>query len=144
MTHRIVVDTFNIGPVTFFVNKLLRYVKILLIKIMSVITSNEGDFIVEDRQRSIREFLKDLPSYDEQNFTLFNTDNGIRTCSKRPSVYLPTTEFPSEQIIVTEKTNILLRYLHQQWEKKNSPKKRDGNIEIEECRPRKRPRLNSP
>ncbi|XP_077299982.1 DET1- and DDB1-associated protein 1 isoform X3 [Arctopsyche grandis] len=93
---------------------------------------------------SIREFLKDLPSYDEQNFTLFNTDNGIRTCSKRPSVYLPTTEFPSEQIIVTEKTNILLRYLHQQWEKKNSPKKRDGNIEIEECRPRKRPRLNSP
>lgn len=95
---------------------------------------------------SVSDFLKDLPSYDEHNFTLFNTDNGIRTCSKRPSVYLPTIDFPSEQIIVTEKTNILLRYLHQQWEKKNSPRKRDGNeiTGIEEPRPRKRPRLNSP
>ncbi|KAJ0059013.1 hypothetical protein NL108_002252, partial [Boleophthalmus pectinirostris] len=38
--------------------------------------------------------------------------------NRRPSVYLPTREYPSEQIIVTEKTNILLRYLHQQWDKK--------------------------
>ncbi|KAL1791599.1 DET1-and DDB1-associated protein 1 [Sigmodon hispidus] len=28
-------------------------------------------------------------------------------------------------VIVTEKTNILLRYLHQQWDKKNVTKKRD-------------------
>ncbi|XP_030029058.1 DET1- and DDB1-associated protein 1 [Manduca sexta] len=98
---------------------------------------------------SVMEFLKDLPSYDEQNFTLFNTDHGIRNCSKRPSIYLPTKDIPSEQIIVTEKTNILLRYLHQQWEKKNnnSPKKRDQtHIEQngDESRPRKRPCLNSP
>ncbi|XP_026495438.1 DET1- and DDB1-associated protein 1 [Nymphalis io] len=98
---------------------------------------------------SVMEFLKDLPSYDVHNFTLFNTDHGIRNCSKRPSIYLPTKDIPSEQIIVTEKTNILLRYLHQQWEKKNntSPKKRDqSHIEQngDESRPRKRPCLNSP
>ncbi|XP_047526322.1 DET1- and DDB1-associated protein 1 [Pieris napi] len=99
---------------------------------------------------SVLEFLKDLPSYNEQNFTLFNTDNGIRNSSKRPSIYLPTKDIPSEQIIVTEKTNILLRYLHQQWEKKNnntSPKKRDlSSVEQngDERNPRKRPRLNSP
>lgn len=40
-------------------------------------------------------------------------------------MYLPTREYPSEQIIVTEKTNILLRYLHQQWDKKNAAKKRE-------------------
>uniref|UniRef100_A0A8C5HQB7 DET1- and DDB1-associated protein 1 n=1 Tax=Gouania willdenowi TaxID=441366 RepID=A0A8C5HQB7_GOUWI len=45
--------------------------------------------------------------------------------NRRPSVYLPTREYPSEQIIVTEKTNILLRYLHQQWDKKNAAKKRE-------------------
>ncbi|XP_050926064.1 DET1- and DDB1-associated protein 1 isoform X2 [Lates calcarifer] len=28
-------------------------------------------------------------------------------------------------VIVTEKTNILLRYLHQQWDKKNAAKKRE-------------------
>ena len=31
---------------------------------------------------------------------------------------MPTKDFPGEQRIVTEKTNILLRYLHQQWDKK--------------------------
>ncbi|CAD0203000.1 unnamed protein product [Chrysodeixis includens] len=46
---------------------------------------------------SVMEFLKDLPSYDEHNFTLFNTDHGIRNCSKRPSIYLPTKDIPSEQ-----------------------------------------------
>uniref|UniRef100_A0A7N8Y6W2 DET1- and DDB1-associated protein 1 n=1 Tax=Mastacembelus armatus TaxID=205130 RepID=A0A7N8Y6W2_9TELE len=45
--------------------------------------------------------------------------------NRRPSVYLPTREYPSEQIIVTEKTNILLRYLHQQWDRKNAAKKRE-------------------
>ncbi|TRY75602.1 hypothetical protein TCAL_17365 [Tigriopus californicus] len=34
--------------------------------------------------------------------------------------YVPTKEFPSEQVIVTEKTNILLRYLQQQWDKKSA------------------------
>lgn len=93
---------------------------------------------------SVAEFLKGLPSYDENNFARFHTDSGSRTCVKRPSVYLPTKDYPSEQIIVTEKTNILLRYLHQQWDKKNALKKRDHlNIDNnEELVTKKRPRLD--
>ncbi|XP_021939556.1 DET1- and DDB1-associated protein 1 isoform X2 [Zootermopsis nevadensis] len=96
-------------------------------------------------KKSVAEFLKGLPSYNENNFARFHTDSGSRTCVKRPSVYLPTKEYPSEQIIVTEKTNILLRYLHQQWDKKNSQKKRDHmNLETpEESGSRKRPRLDT-
>ncbi|XP_043505731.1 adenine phosphoribosyltransferase-like isoform X2 [Polistes fuscatus] len=77
---------------------------------------------------SVAEFLKGLPSHDENNFANFHTDNGNRTCVKRPSVYLPTKDYPPEQIIVTEKTTILLRYLHQQWDKKVSIQKRKENI----------------
>ncbi|RMB89754.1 hypothetical protein DUI87_33769 [Hirundo rustica rustica] len=43
-----------------------------------------------------------------------------------------------EDVIVTEKTNILLRYLHQQWDKKNAAKKRDqeqGELEGENSAP---------
>ncbi|XP_033336471.1 DET1- and DDB1-associated protein 1 [Megalopta genalis] len=74
---------------------------------------------------SVAEFLKGLPSHNENNFANFHTDNGNRTCVKKPSVYLPTRDHPSEQVIVTEKTTILLRYLHQQWDKKNTDRKRD-------------------
>lgn len=97
---------------------------------------------------SVAEFLKGLPSHDENNFANFHTDNGNRTCVKRPSVYLPTKDYPPEQIIVTEKTTILLRYLHQQWDKKNPEKKREylsGNgDEQEESRAIriKRPRID--
>ncbi|CAG5093002.1 Protein of unknown function [Cotesia congregata] len=34
---------------------------------------------------SVSEFLKGLPSHDENNFANFHTDNGNRTCVKRPS-----------------------------------------------------------
>lgn len=74
---------------------------------------------------SVAEFLKGLPSHDENNFANFHTDSNNRTCVKRPSVYLPTKDYPSEQVIVTEKTTILLRYLHQQWDKKNAGRKRE-------------------
>lgn len=47
--------------------------------------------------QSISEFLKNLPCHNEQNFALYNTENGIRTSSRRPSVYLPTVDIPSEQ-----------------------------------------------
>lgn len=94
---------------------------------------------------SVAEFLNGLPSYNESNFTRFHSDNGSRTSVKRPSVYLPTKEYPSEQIIVTEKTNILLRYLHQQWDKKSLQKKRDGAEGSDDftCPSRKRPRMET-
>nr|XP_020636887.1 DET1- and DDB1-associated protein 1 [Pogona vitticeps] len=78
------------------------------------------------------DFLKGLPVYNKTNFSRFHADSVCKASNRRPSVYLPTQEYPSEQIIVTEKTNILLRYLHQQWDKKNAAKKRDPEqVEIE-------------
>ncbi|CAO1411597.1 unnamed protein product, partial [Diamesa hyperborea] len=89
---------------------------------------------------SISEFLKDLPCVNEQNFSLYNTDSG-RTSSKHPSIYLPTIDLPSDQIIITEKKNILLRYLHSTWDKKNAPKKRESSDQQENTTARKRQRL---
>ena len=42
----------------------------------------------------------------------------------RPSVYVCTKDYEAEQVITTEKTNILLRYLHKQWDRKNIHVKR--------------------
>lgn len=95
---------------------------------------------------STAEFLKGLPSYNETNFTRFHSDSNSKTTVKRPSVYLSTTDYPSEQIITTEKTNILLRYLHLQFDKKNSLKKRDAHrasMETSEENLRKRLRVES-
>ncbi|XP_055594058.1 DET1- and DDB1-associated protein 1-like [Uranotaenia lowii] len=92
---------------------------------------------------SVTEFLKDLPCHNEDNFSLFNTENGVKTSSKRPSVYISTVDIPSEQVIVTEKKNILLRYLHLQWDKKNAPKKREHGTDASNDTLRKRPRLEN-
>ncbi|XP_066964628.1 DET1- and DDB1-associated protein 1 isoform X1 [Macrobrachium rosenbergii] len=88
-------------------------------------------------------FLKGLPVYNEKNFSRFQGDPNGRSSFKKPPVYLPVKDNPDSQEIVTEKTNILLRYLHQQWEKKCPKKKREtgaGNNE-EEAPRNKRPRL---
>ncbi|KAK6189000.1 hypothetical protein SNE40_005060 [Patella caerulea] len=93
------------------------------------------------------DFMKGLPSYNETNFTRFHSDSSCKTSIRRPTVYISTKEHPSEQVITTEKTNILLRYLHQQWDKKNTSKKRDSSrasLETEENdSPSKVPRLTS-
>ena len=47
--------------------------------------------------QSVAEFLKGLPSYNEDNFARYHNDNGSKISTKRPSVYLPTKDFPSEQ-----------------------------------------------
>ncbi|XP_074650777.1 DET1- and DDB1-associated protein 1-like [Tubulanus polymorphus] len=73
------------------------------------------------------DFLKELPSYNKTNFTRYIADSSCRSGARKPSVYISTTDHPSEQVITTDKTNILLRYLHQQWDKKNLHKKRDCN-----------------
>ncbi|KAF4014382.1 hypothetical protein G4228_006266 [Cervus hanglu yarkandensis] len=94
------------------------------------------------------DFLKGLPVYNKSNFSRFHADSVCKASNRRPSVYLPTREYPSEQIIVTEKTNILLRYLHQQWDKKNAAKKRDQEqVDLEgesSAPPRKVARTDSP
>jgi len=68
--------------------------------------------------------MEGLPSYNENNFTRFHADSNHK--SNKPTVYISTKDHPSEQVITTEKTSILLRYLHQQWDKKNPSKKRDS------------------
>lgn len=111
---------------------------------------------------TVMDFLKDLPSFNKDNFTL-HSDLSARS-SRRPSIYLPTEDIPSEvsarktrfnfrrahflplsssfqQIIITEKKHILLRYLHQQWNKKNNSKKRE-NGNLSEFGPAKRMRLD--
>lgn len=91
---------------------------------------------------SVAQFLEGLPSYNENNFTKFHVDNNNRTPLKRPSVYVPTKEYPSEQIIVTEKTSILLKYMQQHWDKKYNSKKRDVSPQSHEPS-RKKPRTDS-
>ncbi|KAL9985985.1 hypothetical protein ACROYT_G000038 [Oculina patagonica] len=74
------------------------------------------------------DLLKELPSFNRHNFSKYSTEAGTKPTNRRPVVYLPTKEDgTAEQVIVTDKANILLRYLHQQWEVKNtqSGKKRD-------------------
>uniref|UniRef100_A0A8C6QNB3 DET1- and DDB1-associated protein 1 n=1 Tax=Nannospalax galili TaxID=1026970 RepID=A0A8C6QNB3_NANGA len=83
------------------------------------------------------DFLKGLPVYDMSNF-----NSVCKASNRRPS------EYPSEQIIVTEKTNILLCYLHQQWDRKNAAKKRhQEQVEVEgesSVPPQKVARTDSP
>jgi len=68
--------------------------------------------------------LANLPSYNSKNFANFQPNCTSRQ-AKRPSVYLPLKEYPTAQTITSEKTNILLRYLHYQTGHKKSTKKRD-------------------
>ena len=57
------------------------------------------------------DFLKGLPVYNKSNFSSFHANCLCKASNRRPPVYLPTQEYPSEQIILTEKTNILLSTL---------------------------------
>ncbi|RWS10659.1 hypothetical protein B4U79_12794, partial [Dinothrombium tinctorium] len=95
--------------------------------------------------QSAAEYLKGLPSHNSSNFTRFQSDSSCKNSSKKPSVYLQTKDHCGEQIITTEKTNILLRYLHQQWDKKkNVNKKRDTSKDDSDIGiSRKRPKLDT-
>ncbi|EDO30232.1 predicted protein [Nematostella vectensis] len=96
----------------------------------------------------VGDLLKELPSFNQRNFSKYYRDSTCKPTNRRPLVYLPTTEVSTaEQRIVTDKTNILLRYLHQQWEVTNTSKKRDTVSadlqESEEMHPsRKVPRVD--
>ncbi|XP_023322897.1 DET1- and DDB1-associated protein 1-like [Eurytemora carolleeae] len=97
--------------------------------------------IISEKMSSVSDFLKDLPSRNKENFTRLNPDSHHRGTTGKKSTYLTTKDDPPEQIIVTERTNILLRFLHQQWDKKtNSTKKRVGE-EIQDEVPEKRAKI---
>ncbi|NXP23142.1 DDA1 protein, partial [Scytalopus superciliaris] len=84
------------------------------------------------------DFLKGLPVYNKSNFSRFHADSVCKASVSIPKIpagrggKAPGKELQPPKFIVTEKTNILLRYLHQQWDKKNAAKKRDQEqVEIE-------------
>uniref|UniRef100_A0A6M2DIX7 DET1- and DDB1-associated protein 1 n=1 Tax=Xenopsylla cheopis TaxID=163159 RepID=A0A6M2DIX7_XENCH len=89
----------------------------------------------------VSDLLKDLPSFNVNNFTLYNIEATNKTTIKKPSVYIATTETAPSKQIVSDKTNILLRYLHLQWKKKNINRKREL-AEPPNDDQRKRPRLD--
>ncbi|EGV97486.1 DET1- and DDB1-associated protein 1 [Cricetulus griseus] len=47
------------------------------------------------------DFLKGLPVYNKSNFSRFHSDSVCKASNRRPSVYLPTREYPSEQSVYT-------------------------------------------
>ncbi|TKS80054.1 DET1- and DDB1-associated protein 1 [Collichthys lucidus] len=74
------------------------------------------------------EFLKGLPVYNKNNFSRFHADSVCKASLFTVCVshdLISVCLWCLSLVIVTEKTNILLRYLHQQWDKKNSAKKRE-------------------
>jgi DET1- and DDB1-associated protein 1 len=79
-------------------------------------------------------FLEGLPSYDKSNFENFRPEDTRFTSDKKCAVYLCTRELPSRQVITTEKTNILMRFLHKQWDRKsvqtNTCKKRAASMDL--------------
>nr|ACO15029.1 DET1- and DDB1-associated protein 1 [Caligus clemensi] len=94
----------------------------------------------------VSDFLRNLPSTNRENFTRLSSESPSNQSQslRRNTVYVPTKDTPSEQIIITEKTNILLRFLHQQWEKKAGQKRRESSSEGHENSDRKKPRMDSP
>ena len=91
---------------------------------------DEGDERDAEDDKTIAEsphlcaFLTGLPSFKPENFTRHSPD-GV-TCPaaanapapRRPSLYICIKDYPEEQVITTEKSNILLRSLHTQWNQK--------------------------
>lgn len=47
--------------------------------------------------QSVAQFLAGLPSYNENNFSKFHSEGSHRSSAKRPSVYTPTRDIPSQQ-----------------------------------------------
>ncbi|VVC37205.1 DET1- and DDB1-associated protein 1, N-terminal [Cinara cedri] len=71
---------------------------------------------------SIAEFIDGMPSFDKRNFSRFQSNHGRY---KRIPIYLATTETPSDQVIVNDRENFLLRYVHRQHDKNNGGRKRE-------------------
>ena len=58
---------------------------------------------------AVADFLKDLPTRNADNFTKIDLDSCHRSSTSKKTAYVPVKDIPADQVIVTEKTNILLR-----------------------------------
>eukprot|EP00126_Sphaerothecum_destruens_P008927 Sdes_comp20385_c0_seq1m14295 len=78
---------------------------------------------------SFSSFLSGLPSYNKTNFTLVhkkNSEDGSISTIHKPFIYTAThdrTNPPFDQIITTQRTNILLRYFYNQMKDSNHEKR---------------------
>nr|CAB3263139.1 uncharacterized protein LOC104265547 [Phallusia mammillata] len=63
--------------------------------------------------------LDSLPSYNAKNFSKFQPESGDKRSSKKLSVYISTEASEPQQVIKKDRSNVLLRYLYQQLDKKN-------------------------
>jgi len=93
------------------------------------------------------DFLKELPCFNKDNFSRFNSDDIGKTVTKKPALYIQTSDNTSlldeSQVIVTDKTNILLRYLRQQVDAKNTQSKRSMSMSDTNTPSRKVARMES-
>ena len=106
---------------------------------------------------ALKDFLKDLPIHNRDNFTKIHSGNDANSTSPgsktsvasryRPAMYVPTKDYPFEQEIVTVRTSILLHYLHQQVDKtiafSAAQKKRESESPLGNEVARKKARLES-
>ncbi|KAK9497635.1 hypothetical protein O3M35_004326 [Rhynocoris fuscipes] len=72
----------------------------------------------------INEFMRDLSSYNRDNFSRFQPNVHKELYYRQPT-YLVTKDKPPTQVIVAEPKQIRMRYLHQYWDKKDAAKKRE-------------------
>ena len=106
----------------------------------STADASSSKAVPDNESRQLRNaFLSGLPSFNEDNFARFTmgggdggggtNSTGYKPSSRRgrPSLYVCTKDYDAEQVITTEKTNILLRYLHKQWDRKNIHVKRGAD-----------------
>ncbi|KAK2718921.1 DET1- and DDB1-associated protein 1-like isoform X2 [Artemia franciscana] len=85
--------------------------------------------------------LKDLPSKNLESFAKFSEEPWGSTHGKKMPVYIPTEENDNDTVIITDKTNILLRFLRQKQEQKiNELRKMESNVSGEEDHGRNRKR----
>lgn len=70
------------------------------------------------------EAVKSLPSHNPLNFSKFKSDS--KSTKKKLTPYISTQDRPTQQVIVSDRSNILLRYLYLQLGKKwnENPDKR--------------------
>jgi len=91
----------------------------------------------EKKPTAAAEFLKNLPSYKKENFSRFVADASTRSAnqSNRADTRIVCGDDSTSQAIVTEKTSILLRYLHDHWDRKANSRKRTVRKESDESEP---------
>jgi hypothetical protein len=75
----------------------------------------------------VLQFLSGLPSHDPKNFQKFANKEPKESVTKKPKTYVSTKDTEPSQLIVTDKTNILLRYLRQKSERENNEGKDKGS-----------------